>query len=467
MNISNLIYNQNNININNMVCLSEIYTKEDLENKIPNYSSKSFRDTDGNQQNMFCTYSEFKETYGDDIDLNNVYYNYDSDYDLLTKFLFYIDLDNYIMLNISNVILFNMPLQDLKKTIDNLINYKEQGKYNQILLYTFEGYKIQMLQHIVNTCEYSDSNLYELFMDYYTYTDFGFNSLTDGTIDKIINSKSEKRKKKTMELLKDFSDEIIIYRGEADKSTPYQQAYSWSISPSIASFFSLRYIEENGRIIIGKVNKKDVIEYFDSSEKEIFVKSDNVEVLNVYDFYTMEEIKNSIDNVLDDFSFFKSILANTEFPYDSKEHGRTHCLRVLLYSLILMDLLEIDNNSAYLMGFASIFHDYGRKNDEIDEKHGENSVKFIKNNYINDEIVNFLVKYHCIDEKIALNELKNNKNIGEINKNRIKQLYFVLKDSDTLDRVRFGLNVDISYLHYEQSIKMLLFANIANKYITL
>lgn len=103
---------------------------------------------------------------------------------------------------------------------------------------------------------------------------------------------------------------------------------------------------------------------------------------------------------------------------------------------------------------AILYHDIGRTNDDVDDSHGAKS-----NDIYYDAVPEcnsataFLIKYHCLDDRKALADLKAS-NIRD--KERVWLLYTILKDADALDRVRFGMRaVDPKYFRNEMAHKLL------------
>ncbi len=67
--------------------------------------------------------------------------------------------------------------------------------------------------------------------------------------------------------------------------------------------------------------------------------------------------------------------------------------------------------------------------------------------------VNFLIEYHCLDDKLTKEYLKSADTIRA--RKRTWLLYQILKDADALDRVRFGIyDLDVSQLRLLISHKL-------------
>ena len=174
----------------------------------------------------------------------------------------------------------------------------------------------------------------------------------------------------------------------------------------------------------------------------------------------------------DDYSTFKAILNDLKFN-DINGHDKKHSIRVLFLTLLIASELEIDQGDIELLCLACINHDRGRVHDKECSNHGAKSYEIIKkenflNKYdeyleysINEKELEFLLTYHCKDDKEAINFIENS-NFSEENQDRLIDLLFILKDADALDRVRFGIKaLDVKYLRYEYSKKITLIAQLA------
>lgn len=142
-----------------------------------------------------------------------------------------------------------------------------------------------------------------------------------------------------------------------------------------------------------------------------------------------------------------------------QDHSVLHSIRVLLLALLIIENEELvlkEDDVAQLMQ-AITFHDIGRQNGDEDPKHGEYSTAIYKENH-SDPVVEFLIQYHCVDDKKAKKALDSDTRIKD--KQKVSLLYNVLKDADALDRVRFGLrDLDVRYLRIPISKQLVLTAD--------
>lgn len=123
-----------------------------------------------------------------------------------------------------------------------------------------------------------DKDKYEIFMDIYTGSEYGFSSLGKEFVKKIFTYKKDK-------VNIPIDDEVLtIYRGEGSLSTPYHNAYSWTLNYDVAHFFATRF-RDNGIIYKANIRKDDVLEYLiDGDEQEILVYADKLFNIEVIDY---------------------------------------------------------------------------------------------------------------------------------------------------------------------------------------
>ena len=470
MSISQLVFRQNDTKLADLVSIKEFQTEDDLKNKL-NFEPAIITNGDGSNCRLFMTEEEFFKKYNYlNINKDNIYYNKNSF--MHSNAVIYLDMSHFILLDLTNYLLFSKEDEEpfnygISDTIKELESHHNNKEYISLFLNTPDSFKLEMLERLISSKENIDDELYSAFMDFYVVTDFGFNSISTETINKLINSKSEKLKSETAEKLSALPDKIIVYRGQADKSTNYKEAYSWSIDPTVATFFSLRFIERKGKIVTGVIDKKDIIEYFDNSEQEVLILPNKIKNIKVHDFYSMDSISKKAEDILDIFGNYKYMLNNClDFEHDDNEHGKLHSLRVLLNALTLGKLKGLSDYDLQVLAMASIYHDIGRTNNKIDNLHGLRSREiFEHSDFGENEIIKFLIEYHCIDDEVALKVLKDS-NIAD--KVKTKKLFSILKDADALDRLRFGLReLDFTYLRNKESTRMILFAHFSVKSLKL
>ena len=136
------------------------------------------------------------------------------------------------------------------------------------------------------------------------------------------------------------------------------------------------------------------------------------------------------------------------FDRPSSIHGVRHARRVLLHTLLLCQLCRLPEPDRQLLVGAALFHDIGRENDGLCFRHGRRSaakmaaLQLAPTEPAAFAIQQFIVTYHCIDDRQAAADLPG---LPAVPPERAWRLFCVLKDADGLDRVRIG-DLDASYL---------------------
>lgn len=489
MKISEIIYGKNNSKLEDLIPVKSIQTEEDLNNSFDIEPSIVTR-SDNTEFTIIKSEKEFFERYEslfEGVNRDNIYYNKNSLMNM--NAVIYLDLEHLILADLSDYIMYfesKIDSDDNYCSISNLIKRLEDDyrnkEYSSLFFHMPDAFRLEVLNKFIGSKDIKiDDDIYKMFMGYYVSTDFGFDFIDRETVEKLLNSKSDKLKAETEKKLSNLPDKIVVYRGEADKSTDYKNAYSWSTNPSIALLFSLKYLEERGRIITGVVSKKDIIECLNQrDEDEVLILPGNVQKVKVYDFYSLDSVQKRTDDILDIFGDYKYALNNElEFEHDSDEHGKLHSLRVLLNSLTLGKIKGLDEEDLNILAMASVYHDIARINDEIDDLHGEKACEIFKDTVYeifgygeygtyyeeNNDIVEFLIKYHCIDDDLAMKALSESEITDKV---KAKKLFSIFKDADALDRLRFGVKgLDFTYLRNKEAIKLIMFSNFAVRYIEL
>ena len=115
-------------------------------------------------------------------------------------------------------------------------------------------------------------------------------------------------------------------------------------------------------------------------------------------------------------------------------HDKGHTLRVLLMMTFIIDRQMLSAEALEIVYKAACFHDAGRVNGMADPTHGLLGAVWYREHCGEDEAVEFLIKYHSLDDEMAAAALlKSNFACKE----EMWFLYQILKDADALDRVRF------------------------------
>lgn len=167
-----------------------------------------------------------------------------------------------------------------------------------------------------------------------------------------------------------------------------------------------------------------------SADQEIF--RDFKEKLSAYSESLMERLLKSRH-----LEYFKSYRKRLE-EIDNFEqgHGKDHPLRVLMLVTFIVDELALGAESLETVYKAAAFHDAGRVNGQMDPVHGELGAKWYRQHCGEDQKVEFLIKYHSLDDEEAMQDLAK-MDFAAQEKDELLLLYQILKDADALDRVRF------------------------------
>ena len=406
-----------------------------------------------------------------DLNIENIYYNkYPKSW---RNFIFYYDKDKYILKNLSNLI-NKTSAESIVEDIKQLEQNFENKEYATLLSSAPEGFRVELINRLIIESEIINDNLFKSIFSVYVSADYGFSNLDKSSMLKLFKSKSSKLKEETFKKISHLPQKVTVYRGQCFDSTDYKDAYSWTTLPGIAAFFASRNPQKDCKIIKGYVDKDDIIEYLSGEAEVVAMPNDikDVEIIDLYGANISEEIDD--ENLLyikEHYNIYEEhlerILANTK----SWIHGKRHAKRVLWNSICLYTIKDVENifyehtdcDDIKILAYASIYHDIGRGCDDVDDLHGaksaktfrEDSTKFMRDSFSEKEldIIEFLIKYHSLDDEIALKALEN---YDEEDREYIKGLFFILKDSDGLDRFRLGrMELNFTFLRNEEAVKLI------------
>lgn len=323
-----------------------------------------------------------------------------------------------------------------------------------------DGIRSQLLAEYIRRSSPSPE-LFDLFQMLYTVTDYNAGEYGTDLLQKLASGRSDEQIQKIHNALSNYPDELIVYRGEAEGSTDYRQAVSWSLDIKTAFFFACRHGDQNhARIIRARIHKQDVIALnLDSQEKEILaipgIPFDvTVERLIgpdsslVMPFHHLDEYRKGVDRIRRLYKLHQR---------KGTDHDMLHSAQVLFLALMIIQVGKIKLNPMERKQLlnAIVFHDIGRTNDGIDSSHGKASQEIYEKNAGSsaDPAVCFLIEYHCLSDTLAEEYLKSADIIRA--KKRTWLLYQILKDADALDRVRFGIyDLDVNQLRLPISHKL-------------
>ena len=239
-----------------------------------------------------------------------------------------------------------------------------------------DGIRSQLLAEYIRRSSPSPE-LFDLFQMLYTVTDYNAGEYGTDLLQKLAFCRSDAQIQKIHNALADYPEELIVYRGEAEGSTNYRKAISWSLDINTAFFFACRHGDQNhARIIRAKIRRKDVFALnLDSREKEIIAVPGvpfevTVERLIGPDSPLvmppryLDEYRKGIEQIRRLYKLYRK---------DRTGHGQLHTARVLFLALTIIQAGKIRLNRAELSQLtnAIVFHDIGRKNDRVDDGHGK------------------------------------------------------------------------------------------------
>lgn len=447
MTLDDLILRTKNVSFDSAVCQTEIKTDEDKQK----YNAEGY--------SVEYTEDEFKEKF--EIDTSCVWYSPSP-----TMPVLYFNKNTLASLSLSPLL---MPLSKnfedtVYRAIDQTENEVSEGDYYHSLNVLPDKMAIEYLRLLVDSGR-PVTDLYGLFLDFYTNSDYGFGAMDYDTIKAIIKKKTEKQKKETIESLKSYPDVITVFRGENSKSTSYEDAFSWTTDINTANFFACKNGIGPACIVKGEVSKKDVIEYYDGrNEKEIIVFPNKVNIIEIIDLEGIDFLKEHLPKVNEMYQGFREILWTLDYAHDNEEHGKEHAGRVLIMTLLLADKLGLPMSDRKVLATAAIYHDAKRTNDGVDDVHGKDSREYYEYDVVKpDPLVSFLCEYHCKPTTEGYEEIKRNRKLSK-NRTRAKLLFDLFKDADNLDRVRFGIrDLDLNRLRTDAAKTMTLVAEIIRK----
>lgn len=341
--------------------------------------------------------------------------------------------------------------------------HSKQKEYGHLFMAMPDGIKMDAMMHLLDL-EGPTPLFYSNFTEQYTVANFHCGNLAKRVISALEKSKSEEQKQKTLqsiEALYQGRDVITVYRGEADGSTDYRQAMSWSTNINVAFFFATR-LGKNAVLRTGKLYKKDVLEYFSAEEGEDEIitlpgKVKRVTSLSLLDIDSID-IKKNLETIVHWYHTWRdeSVRLYKEIGDNIDDHNIMHTLRVLFLGIVIGLHENLTDYEMTQLCDAAMYHDSGRKTGDIEYGHGKASAKLYAEKCGQSPIVDFAIEMHCVDDKDAAELLPSR--VPEKDRDSAWKILSVLKDADALDRVRFGFafvngrdGLDVNQLRYDYS----------------
>lgn len=337
------------------------------------------------------------------------------------------------------------------------LKHPSKEKVFSYLLAQDDGLRSELLAEYIRRSDPSP-DLYDLFLSFYTITDYGAGAYDTALLQKLFSGRSDKQIQAVSAALSDLPEIISIYRGEAEGSTPYHRAFSWSIDINAAFFFACRHGDkDHARIIRAKIRKKDIMAVnLDNNEKEVIVLPKMPFEINVERLIGPNSPLVMPPRYLDEYAVGRERIRRLYDRHgkgEADEHDMVHSARVLFLALSIIQAgrIKLSRKELKQLSEAIIYHDIGRSDDEVDDAHGATSRKVYERQY-HDPAVSFLIEYHCLNDGRAENYLTHSHIKG---KSRAWLLYQIMKDADSLDRVRFGIfALDVNFLRLPISHKL-------------
>lgn len=356
---------------------------------------------------------------------------------------------------------------ELRKLFDFLDNYKMGSDFIKTI--AFQSDKVA-LDLFIKAIKYIESDeLYDLFEHMYTTYDYGFSSISKEDLLYLCSLKTIEKQALLNKKLNSFDgDYITLYRGEGDKSTGYKEAYSWTSDLSVAYKFAVGYSNDTAKILKSKVSKDKILDYFDSREEEEFLVLGE-DIQNVEYIYLPSLIYDINDDcrsyVLNNLKKYSRMFPFHMFNYNHSEaHSREHLVRVAFLSLMIIYNLKekldysVKESDLKRLVIASLFHD--SDDGYINCQNGLKSYMELVDLGVTeeDDILKILIGYYHKDDMDFYNKISEEV-LSDTDKDILFLLYRVIKDADTLDRIRFGLGeLDVKSLKLDESIKFTLIA---------
>lgn len=406
----------------------------------------------------------------------------------------YMDMDHGILIDThiygKNGLMFSSKFGNAEEVMNHLIKEKMELYNSKEYLKLFVSgmseqsgmLMIAMLSHLLEREEPCEK-LYEAFLGVYTLVDYGCEKLSQKARQNLLKCKSEAQKEKTRAALADYGDEVRVYRGQGEASTPKEEALSWTMNKAIATFFATRFGHGNGIVLEGTVPKDRILEYKpEGLEDEVIVVEDVVTVTSVLTMMDMEEFSSYIWDIRDYIhgrkneksyekryninSLMKRTLNLYEKYGDTKDHGKDHSCHVTMLANALYTMNaerqcglsdeEIYRDYRRVME-AAVYHDIGRTHGFDDADHGKRSYQIYRKENGDNPVVKFLIENHCVEDEEASVNLE--KSFPEDERERVFELLGILKDADALDRVRFYYNskdyIKEDYLHDKEAVRLI------------
>lgn len=391
----------------------------------------------------FKSYSELKEYLTPlNMSADKIYFNTS-----MMNNCWYIDRD--VIVCVSHLVKFYLDMftpntiSTLKRGMEE---YKENNEWDLYLSRIPKEFQVSLFKDLM--AHLPEDKLLETFISIYTSNDQVISTLSKQDILEFLPKGNYT---KELDKYVKYKDGLItVYRGSTEKSTPIEEALSFTLDMNVAKRFALCANYGGGVIYKCKVKPEDVLLLVsEEGECEVLVDYDDliyIEEINILNYSYLDEVDYLYTDVRKYLTFCKG---------KKGIHGVSHSKRMLkllccMYNEMSAILSYDDFN---LLALACCLHDIGRLNDGKDDYHGKRAIpkvrEIIKDLNISDEdskILETLIQYHPYKDRVA-------KKLINSDDYRVNLLFNLFKDLDGLDRVRTH-DFDIKYLRHDVSFKL-------------
>lgn len=168
--------------------------------------------------------------------------------------------------------------------INTMKEYEKENDYENI--FSSMEKRILIPNFIRYFYDIPEEQRYNCFRDLYRRSEYGFYMFEYEFLEEVFEcrSYSQEHKDQLDEFYKEIANQeiVTVYRGVTNRSTPADEAISWTLDIKVADFFAKRF-NSNGSVYKAQINKKDVYDYLTGrNEKEV--------LLNPYELYNIEKI---------------------------------------------------------------------------------------------------------------------------------------------------------------------------------
>lgn len=449
MNIDELLLSINDSTFDDVVCQTDVQTEADKAE----YQSRGY--------SIMLTESEFREKFSG-VDPKCVYYSTS-----MSLSSFYFNTESLAICPFHLEIFVggasgHFKIEDCYRAFASCEKEVAEGNYRRSLFNLPDRMRLEYFGKLYQKFGRNIPNLYRLFFETYTESDYGFNGLDKELMSAILDSKTDEDREKTAQAVSALPDIVTIYRGGNTASADYHEAYSWTLDINVANFFASRRGSHTGYIVGATVKKSDIIDAFldDRSEEEIIVDPKNITVVKEIPVHGIDFLKEVLPKVNPIYHEYRDKLYDLRFSQKSSIHGKEHEARVLILTQIISYMLDLPIYERKILATAAIYHDTKRINDDVDECHGKCSRDYYHRDVVAPNyLVEFLCEYHCLPDERGYAEIQNNKKLKR-NRSLATRLLQVFKDADGLDRLRLGSirELDLNQLRLDVSKELTLVA---------